>query len=88
MAQEQSGKRDNRSPGPAKGRPRKSAQMTSARALGIGLELGASVGGMAVVGYLLDGYFDTAPWLALSFTAAGLIGGVYNVIREVMRIGR
>lgn len=63
---------------------RPSGGMSSYRALGLGLELGASVGGMAILGYLADRQFGTTPWLALTGSFLGIAGGVYNVVRAVM----
>ena len=56
--------------------------------MSLGTELAASVGGMLFIGYLLDDYFNTRPWLLLAGAAAGFIGGFYNFIREVQRLGK
>jgi len=66
-------------------RPDRRQKLTSYRALGIGVELGTAIGGLAALGYFADRRFDTDPWLALTGAMLGLIGGVYNVIREVRR---
>jgi len=63
-------------------------KLTSTRALGIGLELGTAIAGLTLLGYFLDDYFDTEPTLALIGCGLGLVGGVYNVIREVQRLTR
>lgn len=71
------------------GRPASSGQkLTTPRALGIGLELGTAIAGMAVLGYFLDRHFQTRPLWTLVCTGAGLLGGVYNAIRAVRRLGR
>lgn len=67
---------------------RKPHPLTTTRALGIGLELGASVGGLALLGWFGDAHWGTGPWLALTGSLVGLIGGVYNVIRSVRRYTR
>ncbi len=56
--------------------------------LGLGTELAASVAGMLLLGYFLDKHFNTSPWLLLVGAAAGLIGGFYNFIKEVQRLGK
>lgn len=59
--------------------------MSSYRALGLGLELGTGIAGLAIVGYFADQYFGTQPWLALSGALLGLVGGMYSVITQVQR---
>ncbi len=56
--------------------------------MGLGTELAASVAGMLLVGYFLDKYFGTSPWLLLIGAAAGLVGGFYNFIKEVQRLSK
>jgi ATP synthase protein I len=53
-----------------------------ARYSGIGLELAGAVGGLALVGYWIDGKFGTKPWGILAGVVIGLVGGLYNLIRE------
>jgi F0F1-type ATP synthase assembly protein I len=48
----------------------------------IGFELVAAVGGFVFVGYLWDRHFRTAPWGLLTGAVLGLIGGMYNLIRQ------
>ncbi|HEY9164864.1 MAG TPA: AtpZ/AtpI family protein [Candidatus Kryptonia bacterium] len=56
--------------------------------MGLGTELAASVGGMLLVGYFLDEYFKTTPWLLLAGAVVGFIGGFYNFFREVQKLSR
>jgi ATP synthase protein I len=49
---------------------------------GIGLELAGATAGLALVGYWIDGRFGTAPWGILGGVVIGLIGGLYNLVRE------
>ncbi len=53
-----------------------------ARLSGIGVELVAAVGGFTLAGYFWDRYFDTEPWGVLIGAILGLVGGMYNVIRQ------
>jgi F0F1-type ATP synthase assembly protein I len=78
----QPGQRNRQEGGSAK------PKLTSARALGIGLELGTAIAGLTILGYFLDEYFDTEPTLTMIGCGLGLVGGVYNVIREVQRLSR
>ena len=49
--------------------------------LGVAFELpGTIVGGLAI-GYLLDNYFQTSPWLLISFTAIAFAGAFVRLIR-------
>ena len=56
--------------------------------MGLGTELAASVAGMLLVGYFLDEHFNTSPWLLLAGAAIGMIGGFYNFIKEVQKLGK
>jgi ATP synthase protein I len=48
----------------------------------IGFELAAAVAGFMLIGYWWDRYFGTNPWGLLTGAALGLIGGMYNMIRQ------
>jgi F0F1-type ATP synthase assembly protein I len=52
------------------------------RLAGVGFELAAAVGGFTLVGYWWDRHFGTAPWGLLVGALLGLIGGMYNMIRQ------
>ena len=49
---------------------------------GIGLELAGATAGLALVGYWIDGRFGTTPWGMLGGVVIGLVGGLYNLVRE------
>lgn len=53
-----------------------------ARLSGIGVELVAAIVGFTFAGYWWDRYFGTQPWGVLIGALLGLIGGMYNVIRQ------
>jgi F0F1-type ATP synthase assembly protein I len=52
------------------------------RLAGIGFELAAAIGGFTLVGYWWDRHFGTAPWGVLVGALLGLVGGMYNLIRQ------
>ena len=49
---------------------------------GIGLELAGATAGFALIGYWIDSRFGTSPWGILGGVALGLVGGLYNLVRE------
>ena len=55
---------------------------------GIGLELAGATAGLALVGYWIDGRFGTAPWGIVGGVVIGLVGGLYNMVRESLEAVR
>jgi F0F1-type ATP synthase assembly protein I len=49
---------------------------------GIGFELVGAVVGLTLIGYGWDRHFGSSPWGLLTGAALGLIGGMYNLIRQ------
>jgi len=49
---------------------------------GVGLELAGAIAGLALVGYWVDRHFGTKPWGILIGVAIGLVGGLYNLVKE------
>ena len=49
---------------------------------GVGLELAGATAGLALVGYWIDGKFGTTPWGMLGGVTIGIVGGLYNLVRE------
>ena len=49
---------------------------------GVGLELAGATAGLALIGYWIDGRFGTTPWGILGGVIIGLVGGLYNLVRE------
>ena len=47
----------------------------------LGTELVASVGVGTIIGFILDSWFDTKPWLIIIFFFLGAAAGMINVIR-------
>lgn len=55
------------------------------RFLGLGMELAAAVAGLTLLGYWIDRHFETAPWGVLIGVSTGLVGGLYNLVKTVLR---
>ena len=49
---------------------------------GVGLELAGATAGLALAGYWIDGKFGTSPWGILGGVTIGIVGGLYNLVRE------
>jgi F0F1-type ATP synthase assembly protein I len=49
---------------------------------GAGIELAGATAGLALLGYWIDGKFGTKPWGILIGVIIGLVGGMYNLVRE------
>ena len=56
------------------------------KALKISTELVASVVVGSIIGFLLDGWFDTKPLLTISFFVMGVAAGMLNVFRSAKRM--
>ena len=52
----------------------------------LGTELVASVAVGTIIGFILDSWFDTKPWLILIFFFLGTAAGILNVIRTANRM--
>ena len=55
---------------------------------GVGLELAGATAGLAFVGYWIDRRFGTQPWGILGGVVIGLVGGLYNLVRESLQAVR
>ena len=54
----------------------------------MGLELAGATAGLALIGYWIDGTFGTEPWGILGGVVIGLVGGLYNLVRESLQAVR
>ena len=52
----------------------------------LGTELVAAVVVGTIIGFILDGWFDTKPWLIIIFFFLGTAAGILNVIRTANRM--
>lgn len=55
------------------------------RYVAIGLEFPSTVIGGILLGYLLDLYFDTSPWFAISITLLAFFGACIRLAQWVKR---
>ena len=52
----------------------------------LGTELIAAVAVGTIIGFILDSWFDTKPWLIIIFFFLGTAAGILNVIRTANRM--
>ena len=52
----------------------------------LGTELVAAVAVGTIIGFILDAWFDTKPWLIIIFFFLGAAAGMLNVIRAANRM--
>ena len=52
----------------------------------LGTELVATVAVGTIIGFILDSWFDTKPWLIITFFFLGATAGILNVIRAAKRM--
>mgnify|MGYP006116689109 FL=1 len=52
----------------------------------LGTDLVAAVAVGTIIGFILDSWFDTKPWLIIIFFFLGAIAGILNVIRTANRM--
>jgi len=66
---------------------KKSEQNKFALALTVGTMISANVVGGIIVGYLLDRWFKTEPWLLITGIILGTIGAFVGLYRIMSRLG-
>ena len=49
-------------------------------------ELVAAVLVGTIIGFILDNWFDTKPWLIIIFFFVGVVAGILNVIRSAKKL--
>ena len=55
------------------------------RFMGAGLELAGVIGIMAAIGCGVDRWLGTDPWGVMIGSTIGLVGGLYNLIKAVIK---
>ena len=58
------------------------------KAMKISTELVAAVIVGTTLGYILDNWFDTRPWLTVSFFFIGVTAGILNVIKSAKNMNK
>lgn len=58
------------------------------RFAGIGIEFAGVVVGFTLIGLWIDRHYNKSPWGVLIGVSLGLIGGMYNLIRESLAASR
>jgi len=56
------------------------------KALKISTELVAAVVVGTTLGFILDNWLDTRPWLTISFFIMGVVAGILNVIKSAKKM--
>ena len=51
----------------------------------MGTEILASILGLGFIGWLIDRWWGTRPWVMVGGLILGLIGGLYNAVRKASR---
>lgn len=61
---------------------------TWVRFSGIGVEFAGVVIGFTLIGLWIDRHYDKSPWGVVIGASLGLIGGMYNLIRESLKASK
>jgi len=54
----------------------------------MGLELAAALVGLTLLGLWVDAHFGTRPYALLVGAGIGVVGGLYNLIRQALQMQR
>ena len=79
-----------RVPTPEQPQPRKppGQRPVLLRYAGMGLELAAGLVGLTLVGLWVDAHFGTRPYGLLAGAGIGVVGGLYNFLRQALQMQR
>ena len=56
------------------------------KAFQVSTELVSAVLVATIIGFILDNWFDTKPWLIIIFFFIGVVAGIMNVIRSAKKM--
>ena len=56
------------------------------KAFQVSTELVSAVLVATIIGFILDNWFDTKPWLIIVFFFIGVVAGIMNVIRSAKKM--
>ena len=56
--------------------------------VGVGLELAGTIALLAFLGFWFDRWRGTEPWGMLIGASVGIVGGLYNLIKQTIRANR
>ena len=56
------------------------------KAFQLSTELVSAVLVATIIGFILDNWFDTKPWLIIIFFFVGVVAGILNVIRSAKKL--
>ena len=68
-------------------KPKERADTAFGQAYKIGMELVVAVAVGGVIGYMLDQWLETAPWLMILFFFLGVAAGFANVYKAAQKMG-
>ncbi|MBK9127905.1 MAG: AtpZ/AtpI family protein [Phycisphaerales bacterium] len=68
--------------------PTRGSSTLLVRYASIGFELAAAIVGLALVGYWVDYHFGTGRWGLTIGACLGVVGGLYNFIRQAIELTR
>ena len=66
--------------------PNNDQKSSFGQAFKLSTELVSAVFVGTIIGFILDKWFDTKPWLILIFFFVGVIAGITNVIRSAKKL--
>ena len=66
--------------------PTQAQYLTASKMSGMGLELVGAIGTMAVIGWLLDKWLGTEPWLVMAGLLTGLVAGMYRFFKTALSV--
>jgi ATP synthase protein I len=55
---------------------------------GLGLQLAGGVAGFALIGYWIDRQYGSRPWGLIVGVVLGIVGGLYNLVKEALQATR